>query len=257
VQADPIHHLIAGLMIEGVDSWPEDEQTMGVHADTFLLAFPQGGGRMRLYQCYAHDQRGRYVGTDAARSFLAAFNVPSLPHAAHIAGARIAGPCQGYPNADTWVDQPVAPGVALIGDAAGHNDPTIGQGLGIAMRDARLVAEALSGPANADQERLANYAIERRERMRRLRLTGRLASKFRCEFGAEADQLRASVDARIARDPGAGLPLLVPFLGPFGVPPDTFGDPAIRRLFGDEWCLTQDGWIRPAGQSSAVAIPAR
>lgn len=43
----------------------------------------------------------------------------------------------------TWIDTPVAPGVVLIGDAAGHNDPTIGQRPSIALRDARLIQQAL------------------------------------------------------------------------------------------------------------------
>lgn len=34
-------------------------------------------------------------------------------------------------------------GVVLIGDAAGYNDPVLGQGLSIAVRDVRFVAEAL------------------------------------------------------------------------------------------------------------------
>ena len=36
---------------------------------------------------------------------------------------------------------PYVDGVVLIGDAAGHNDPIIGQGLSIALRDARIVRD--------------------------------------------------------------------------------------------------------------------
>lgn len=212
VQSDPIHHLIAGLLIEGVHAWPEDEQTMGVHGGAFLLVFPQRQGRMRLYQCYPREEHARFAGLLAAKNFLAAFRVPSLPHADHVAGGRIAGPCQGYLNADTWVDESVASGVVLIGDAAGHNDPTIGQGLSLAMRDARLVAKALVGPPDGDQDRLLGYADERRERMRRLRLAGRVASKLRCEFGMKADLRRGDVATRVAKDPAAAQPLLVPMV---------------------------------------------
>jgi 2-polyprenyl-6-methoxyphenol hydroxylase-like FAD-dependent oxidoreductase len=80
----------------------------------------------------------------------------------------------GYPNADTWVDEPTAPGVVLIGDAAGHNDPTIGQGLSITFRDVRLVSETLSRSSVWDEEAFADYTTERRERMRRLRQNARL-----------------------------------------------------------------------------------
>ena len=69
-----------------------------------------------------------------------------------LAAARPVGPCQGYPNADTWIDRPMAPGVVLVGDAAGHNDPVIGQGLAIALRDVRLVGDAL--PAHGPKKSL-------------------------------------------------------------------------------------------------------
>ena len=110
VQTEPVHHLIAGLLIEGVHAWPEDEQAMA-----------------RLYLRYSLEERGRFAGPQAANNFLQAFRVPSLPFSDAIAGGQLAGPCQGYPNADTWIDEPIAPGVVLIGDASGHNDPTIGQ----------------------------------------------------------------------------------------------------------------------------------
>ena len=113
---------------------------MGVHGGTCLFVSPQGQGRVRLYLFYPLEERGRFAGPRAAENFLEAFRVPSLPFGDDIAAGQVAGPCQGYPNADTWVDEPIAPGVVLIGDAAGHNDPTIGQGLSIAMRDVRLVA---------------------------------------------------------------------------------------------------------------------
>ena len=256
VQTEPVHHLVAGLLLEGVHAWPEDEQAMGVHGDALLLVFPQGQGRMRLYLCYAFEERGRFAGPQAAANFLRKFRVPSLPYGDAIASGQIAGPCQGYPNADTWVDQPIAPGVVLIGDAAGHNDPTIGQGLSIALRDVRLVADAFSAAVGWDNTLFAGYATERRERMRRLRHVARLTAKLRCEFGAAAEQTRAEVWDRIAKQGRVALPLLVPFIGPFGVPDATFEEPAVRRLLGDQWSVTEDGWFRqPAAAGKGPANP--
>ena len=93
----------------------------------------------------------------------------------------------------------MAPGVVLIADAAGHNDPTIGQGLSITLTDVRQVSDALSAAADWDAGIFADYATERLERMRRLRLCARLTSKLRCEFGAEADARRAEVWGRIGK----------------------------------------------------------
>jgi 2-polyprenyl-6-methoxyphenol hydroxylase-like FAD-dependent oxidoreductase len=107
VRTEPVHHLIAGLLIEGVHAWPEDEQTVGVHAGKCLYVFPQGNGRVRLYLCYAHEERDRFAGPSAAENFLEAFRVPSLPLADDIADGRVAGPCMGYPTPTPgWTSQP-------------------------------------------------------------------------------------------------------------------------------------------------------
>lgn len=246
VQTEPLHHLIAGLLIEGVDAWPEDEQTIGVHAGRCVFIFPQGSGRIRLYMTYAKEERDQFAGAGADENFLRAFRVPSLPFGDEIADGRVAGPCMGYPNADTWIDQPTAPGVVLIGDAAGHNDPTIGQGLSIAFRDVRLVSEALSRSSTWDEQALSEYAAERRERMRRLRQNARIYAKMNGEFDALSDRTRAEVWRKMNEDQGAIMPLLTPFLGPFGLPAEVFEEPALKRLYGEHWALTADGWPREA-----------
>ena len=244
VETDPVHHLIAGLLIDDVPAWPEDEQSVSVHNGVYLLVFPQGSGRVRLYACYAHEQRGRFSGPRAAEHFLEAFKVPTLPHAGDLANGRIAGPCQGYPNNDTWVDDPTAPGVVLVGDAAGHNDPTIGQGLSITIRDVRLVAEALHSTADWGDGLFDRYVAERRERMRRLRFTARLWSKLRCEFDDAAVQRRAEFVERASRNRAAGLAMLTPLVGPFAQPDEAFGETAVKHLLGDQWSLTDDGWFQ-------------
>src|SRR5215469_1096529 len=102
-QTEPVHHLIAGLLVDGLHSWSDDEAAGGTDEHTYNLVFPQGSGRARLYLCYPLEERGRFSGPHAAQNFLAAFRGASIPHANEIADAQIAGPCQGYPNADTWV----------------------------------------------------------------------------------------------------------------------------------------------------------
>jgi 2-polyprenyl-6-methoxyphenol hydroxylase-like FAD-dependent oxidoreductase len=167
-----------------------------------------------------------------------------MPHAEHVASARIAGPCQGYPNADTWIDQPTAPGVVLIGDAAGHNDPTIGQGLSITMCDARTIAEALAGTTTWDTDLFVPYVVERRERMRRLRHVARIMAILRCEFGDEADRRRADMPNRAARDPNIAALLMVPFKGPFSPPDQSFSEQTVKDLLGEQWSVAVDGLLR-------------
>jgi 2-polyprenyl-6-methoxyphenol hydroxylase-like FAD-dependent oxidoreductase len=249
VQTEPVHHLIAGLLVDGVHSWPDDEVAGGIDERTYNLVFPQGSGRIRLYLCYPSEERGRFSGPRAAENFLAAFRGTCVPYANEIAAARIAGPCQGYPNADTWVDQPTAPGVVLIGDAAGHNDPTIGQGLSIAMRDARMVAEILSGSPDWDQELFEPYVAERHERMRRLRHFAHVTAVLRCEFDEEAKRRRGQAARQLVDDPSLGLLFAAGFKGAFSVPDEMFEQPTLERLFGERWLIASDGWLQRPSRS--------
>jgi choline dehydrogenase-like flavoprotein len=78
--------------------------------------------------------------------------------------------------------------------------------------------------------------------------------RIRCEFDAQAAARRVDVARTLARDPGAFAPLIVPFVGPFGTPAETFEEPAVRRLFGDDWSLSEDGWCSRMGQGEASAL---
>ena len=84
-------------------------------------------------------------GADRAGPFLERFRLDCLPYGDAIAGSEPVGPCAYLPGSDSWTDRPFAEGVVLIGDAAGWTDPLIGEGLSMAMRDARMVSEVLLG----------------------------------------------------------------------------------------------------------------
>lgn len=226
----PQHHLLAGLLVDGVEAWPAEEFCIGTERDLLFYVFPQGEGRVRLYLGYSLDQRGRFSGAGNERKFLEAFRLSSLPESEIFCAAQAAGPCRGYPNADTWIDSPAAPGIVLIGDAAGHNDPTIGQGLAIAFRDARLVLEALLGRRQWTDDIFASYVQERRERMRRLRFVGQQYSILRAEFTEEARARRRRAVERVTTNPRLGLPLLVSTKGPFAVPEEAMTQSAWDQL---------------------------
>jgi 2-polyprenyl-6-methoxyphenol hydroxylase-like FAD-dependent oxidoreductase len=229
---DPTHHLFAGLLVEGADAWPVTLQTTGVERDGHFLVFPQGGGRARLYLGYALTQRQRLNGPDAAERFLEAFRLRAVPAADALANARPAGPCQAYGNEDTWTDTPGADGVVLIGDAAGHNDPIIGQGLSITLRDVRIVSDLMLAGADWSPAAFAPYAEERRERMRRLRFVAALDSSLENEFGPAAEARRERARLLQEQDPSLLMWFLAVFVGPDAMPPTAF-EPAVReRLLG-------------------------
>ena len=118
VATDPEHHLFAGLLVDGVEAWPQDQYSIGTEEDGTYYIFPQGPARPRLYYAYHPSRRRAFAGPDAAANLIRAFKLNSVPNSKMFAAARPAGPCQGYPNADCWADRPMAPGVVLIGDAA-------------------------------------------------------------------------------------------------------------------------------------------
>jgi menaquinone-9 beta-reductase len=226
---DPTHHLMAGLLVDHADGWPEDVQIFGTESNVNFLAFPQSPSRVRLYICYGLDQRRRFAGADNQARFLEAFKLNCVPGSEHLANATPAGPCNSYGNEDTWTDVPYVPGVVLIGDAAGHNDPIIGQGLSITYRDVHIVRDLMLGNRDWPAETFRPYAEERRERMRRLRLTAWASSILNVEFGPHARERRLKVREERARN---NLPDLLPvaFVGPEVLPAELFSEMLLDRL---------------------------
>lgn len=223
---EPTHHYFAGMLVEGADAWPVDVQSMGTEGDVQYFVFPQAPGKLRLYLSYGMDQKSRLAGRDAGEKFLEAFKLANVPNSDCIANARIAGPCHAIPNQSTWVDSPVAPGIVLLGDAAGYNDPILGQGLSATLRDVRVVSELLLGAATWDAALLQPYVEERRERMRRLRVAAAMDSIVHAEFGPEATarKLRVMANPMLAMARGAAM------VGPDLLPPEAFSDEALEAV---------------------------
>ena len=231
---DPTHHLFAGMLVEGAGGWPDDLQTIGAEGDVHFLVFPQGGGRVRLYLGYPTDQPRRLAGVQGPRAFLDAFRLGSLPEGEHFCNAEPAGPCHSYPNEDTWTDAVARPGVVLIGDAAGSNDPIIGEGLSITLRDVRLVRDALLGEREWTPRVFEPYFAERRERMRRLRFSASIASTLLNEFGPAAEARRHRVRERTLQDPTIALPLMATLVGPDNIPAEIFEESMRPYLLGEQ-----------------------
>jgi 2-polyprenyl-6-methoxyphenol hydroxylase-like FAD-dependent oxidoreductase len=228
----PLHqaeltNVIAGLLVEGADEWPQDTFALGSEVDRMFLAFPQGGSRVRLYLAIPPDQRDRYAGPDGLARFLGAFNLQSMPKGAGLAGARPIGPCATQGGEDTWTDEPFAEGVVLIGDAAGYNGPIIGQGLSLALRDAELVSSALAStsPDQWSPAIFAGYAEDRVERMRRVRFMAQLYAEIYCNFSAEGVQRRGAFLQRLATgDPRMQWLVAAALVGPYNLPPEAFSE---------------------------------
>jgi len=219
---DKPHHWFAGLLVEGAEGWDPELQGIGTEGDFGYLAFPQGGGRVRVYGGYALDQAQRFKGADGPRRFLDAFALACSPANRHLVAGRPAGPLYSYVNADSWTDEPFAEGVVLVGDAAGWNDPIIGLGLSITYRDVRIVSDLLAASDDWSPAALRPYAEERAERMRRLRFAGALQAALDMEFDAAARVRRRRHFERSAADPTLGMHALAVMGGPEAAPAEIF-----------------------------------
>src|SRR5262249_7983970 len=137
-------NMIAGLLVAGLDI-PDECDFIATQDDLFMASFHQGGGRLRVYLCPGVSQRHRFSGPEGLANFRDSMNFACLPFGKSIQDAEPAGPLATYPGDDSWTDEPFVEGVVLVADAAGYSNPIIGQGLSIAMRDARTVRDVLRG----------------------------------------------------------------------------------------------------------------
>jgi 2-polyprenyl-6-methoxyphenol hydroxylase-like FAD-dependent oxidoreductase len=221
----------SGMLASGLDSLPVHRAALGTEDDVLYLVFPRDGGLARLYLWYALDQVDRFVGPHRQRAFLDSFPLGCLPYGEDIAAAEPAGPCAKYPMNDTWTDEVAVPGAVLIGDAAGYNDAIIGEGLSIAFRDARSVAEAITTGSDWSVGAFAAYATERAERMRRLRICASLTTDLRCTFTAAGRARRGAFFAGLETDPlSAAAVLVAAIAGPDAAPAEAFDAENLARI---------------------------
>ncbi len=225
VHRTPARTMGGGMLVDGLDGWPADRIAIGTEHDLHYFVFARAEGRVRLLMMHLIGSRGRFAGPDGAARFLAAWRLRCLPDSDRFAAARPAGPCAFFPMDDGIVPTPFGPGAVLVGDAAGWNDPVIGQGLAIALRDARMVADAVRAESTWTSAMFEPYAQERRERMRRLQLCAELHTDLNMTFTPIGATRRKAWGALWPQDPVLGGPTLAIVIGPEKVAPESF-DPA-------------------------------
>jgi 2-polyprenyl-6-methoxyphenol hydroxylase-like FAD-dependent oxidoreductase len=163
-EVDPPLHLVAGMLVQDVPGLDSEQNVMARESDLLFFSFPQASGRARLYFCFPSSQRQRFAGSNGPAGFLRATKLSCLEGVADWYAATPAGPCATFPGEDSRALHPQAEGVVLIGDAAGYENPLQGQGLSMALQDARDVSEALLSDSRSDG--LVGYAGARSIRQR-------------------------------------------------------------------------------------------
>jgi len=197
LERQPETSYISGLLLDALDGVPDDHDVLLGEGDRFFLLFHQSHGRARAYVCTGLSGQHRFAGRDGTARFLEACAVSGYPWSERVVAATPAGPCATYPGDDTWCSDPYVDGAVLIGDAAGHNDPIIGQGLSIAMRDARTVRDLVLDGARRAEE-FAPYGVERMARMARLRFAADVLAATHAEDADNRQARRDYVNQRMA-----------------------------------------------------------
>lgn len=161
--------------------------------------FSQPDGKARAYFGFHPEGCPRLQGEASIARFRQEFDKTSggtIP----LGEAQPAGPLASFECADAWVEHPYRSGVALLGDAASSNDPSWGQGLSLALRDARVLSEELLADANweAAGER---YAVRHDQHYGVIRTVSGWFYDIFQRLGPEADARRARALPRFAADP--------------------------------------------------------
>jgi 2-polyprenyl-6-methoxyphenol hydroxylase-like FAD-dependent oxidoreductase len=225
-EQDPAHHRFGGALLGGT-ALPEGMTHAGTFEGGRTFIFPQGEGRARAYLVATADRIETLQRERGPSGFIGL--CASVLAEGLLADATPVGPLAYFPNNDIWASRIAADGLVLMGDAAGANDPSLGQGLSLVFRDARELRDLLLDGADWHQ---ATREFERRRRAyfavvrEHARWTGILTN----ETGPEADARQERVQRARELDPTAGGFAQIFSRGPDGLVAD---ETARRQFFGE------------------------
>jgi 2-polyprenyl-6-methoxyphenol hydroxylase-like FAD-dependent oxidoreductase len=227
LHSDPVRQYMTGGLVEG-EPLRSEIDSYGTGHDVNFYSFPQGPNRSRVY--LAHFDVHRYAGPTGGARFLADLEQCASPDVARLSRGRLVTPIATHESVDTWTDSAHAPGVVLIGDAAGFNDPIVGQGLSLTMADIRDVSQVILG-GGWELNDFSAYTEARQDRHAKQRISARTSAEMLCAFGQEADARRLRALPLLGTDELVGLIVGVLFAGPDILPPGTTTLQAARNAF--------------------------
>jgi menaquinone-9 beta-reductase len=201
VQEQLSSYYMAGVLLTDVKA-PTDTIYFLFNPNLGMCAvlIPLGNCRFRAYLIYPKTVAYRLQGDAMLSRFTSESPKVYPPLAEYYIEAKSIGPLASFDTSDSWVEHPYRDGVVLVGDAAATTDPTFGQGLSLALRDARTLRDELS--KDSDWAAAASrYADQRRVYFRTCHtVEGWIRTLFQ-DPSPEAAVLRAKAMPLIAQDP--------------------------------------------------------
>jgi len=194
----PHNRLAYGGYFEGPKPrfWPDG--AVWLLDPDMAAAFPTDGGQV-FYIAMTHKDRAPEFKADPERALVE--HVAGVPEPPPIRESRCVAPVIGKIEMPNRVRGPIAPGLALIGDAALATDPIFGVGCGFAFQSGEWLADSVS-PALQGAESLDNCLRRYRKRHRRqLGMHARLIHDY--STGRKFDPVERAMMRTAVRDPQA------------------------------------------------------
>ena len=224
---DPVHHVLAGCLVEGIDLDP-DAAHVGQYDGGMALLFHHASGRARAYVVGQPEVAERVRGSRARETFLEICS-GAFPEGA-FAGTEAVGPAAVFPGSDVYADRIAGEGIVLIGDAAAANDPAQGQGLSLALRDVREFSELLIA-VDDWQEAITTFSQRRPLWYEPLRAYALWRGPLVSDVGSAADLARCRAAEAAELDPFRDGYGALHALGPEGLP---VTERARRHFLGED-----------------------
>jgi 2-polyprenyl-6-methoxyphenol hydroxylase-like FAD-dependent oxidoreductase len=227
LERDPAHHWLAGALFDRVKL--DEGKTHGANFEggrTFI--FPQGKGIARAYVVASNELASTVDGPERASRIVEICSAV-MPNGA-LAYARSIGPVAKIQNNDVWSSAITDMPFVVIGDAAGANDHSVGQGLSLVFRDVRELRDLLLDGSDWSRS-VAEFARRHRTYFEVLRAHAQWTGILTVETGPEADHRRERVDQARDIDKSAGGFAMIFSRGPDGL---EITEETRRHFFGED-----------------------
>jgi menaquinone-9 beta-reductase len=186
-------------------------------------AFPTDGGQV-FYIAMTSKERAPEFKEDAERALVD--HVAGVPEAPPIRQSRLVGPVVGKIEMPNRIRGPVAPGLALVGDAALATDPLFGVGCGFALQSGEWLADSVASALSGTEPLEKGLRRYRGRHRRQLGMHARLIHDY--STGRKFDRAERLMISTAVRDPKAAA--LVEAVGTRRVTPPRLLVPMAMRV---------------------------